>query len=67
MKASNPTLDEWICSIDKLHTDSFQSLSSGRNVQQVQDDGLVRTKHGTAGDHRGECIPNLTYNHARKT
>ena len=55
------TFDKRVCSINELHADSLQSLCIRRNIQQVQNDGLIGTEHGATGNHWGEGIPNLTY------
>jgi len=47
-------------SIDQLHLNTVQSFSSWRNIQHVEDNRLVSTKHDTPCNHRYKSISDLS-------
>ena len=59
MQGQERTLDQWERSIDQLHAHALQGGGCGGNIQQVQDDWLVRPQHHSTGDHGGQGIANL--------
>lgn len=53
------TLQQGEGGVHELHADALQRLSSRWDIQQVQDDGLVRSQRDATGNHRGERIADL--------
>lgn len=58
-KASAPTVNKRQCSINELHFHAVQGLGGRRDVQEVQDDGLVGPQHGAAGHLDRQAVANL--------
>ena len=54
-----PTVEQGVRAVHELHLDAVQGLLGWLNVQQVQDDGLVRAKHVAAGHHGGQGVADL--------
>jgi hypothetical protein len=46
--------------VDQLHPDAVQSIRIAREVQHVENHGLVRPKHHAPRDHRDYGVPYLT-------
>jgi hypothetical protein len=46
--------------IVQLHHDALHGAERGRNLEQIEIDGLIGTEHLPGGDAKGECIPDVS-------
>lgn len=60
IKADQPTLKKRKCSINQLHLNTIKSFSCWRNVEHVQNNRLVCTKHNSPSNHGNKRISNLS-------
>ena len=53
------TLEEWKRAIIELHDDAVERLEGGLDLQQVEDDRLLRAEHRAGGDPEQERVADL--------
>lgn len=54
------TLHQWEGAVFYLHLDAIKLFQHGRNIQQVENDGLVGAQEGTVANQRNDRVADIT-------